>query len=293
MAARLMNATPSTRRIHPGGKLLLSLCTLLVCIRTSVAGDEPVIKKPVIEDVVFKASCDGSDQRYVLLLPVGFQAEQAHDVLIALHGHGSDRWQFIRDPRDETRGAREVATQHGMLFVSPDYRAKTSWMGPKAEADLVQIIGELRKKHRVARVFVCGGSMGGSSALTFGALHPELVAGIASMNGTANHLEYAGFQEAISESFGGAKAAIPEEYKKRSAEYWPERLTMPVAMTTGGKDTAVPPQSCQRLAGILQQLGRDVLIIHRENGGHATGIEDTKALLEFMIEKAKPAPKAE
>jgi hypothetical protein len=25
-----------------------------------------------------------------------------------------------------------------MIFVSPDYRAKTSWMGPKAEADMVQ-----------------------------------------------------------------------------------------------------------------------------------------------------------
>ena len=64
-----------------------------------------------------------------------------HDLLVALHGHGSDRWQFIRDGRDECRGTREAAARHGAILVSPDYRAPTSWMGPKAEADLVQIDG--------------------------------------------------------------------------------------------------------------------------------------------------------
>jgi pimeloyl-ACP methyl ester carboxylesterase len=247
------------------------------------------VEEPMIEDVVFTAKCDQSEQRYVVLLPLGFQPDQPHDVLIVLHGHGSDRWQFIRDPRDECRAAREVAAKHQMLYVSPDYRAKTSWMGPKAEADLVQIIGELRQKHQVSRVFVCGGSMGGTSALAFGVLHPELVAGIASMNGTANLLEYTGFPDAISESFGGNKAVIPEEYKNRSAEYWPERLRMPVAMTTGGKDTLVPPQSCQRLAGVLKLLDRDVLLIHREQAGHSTNLEDGKAVIEFIVQKARPA----
>ena len=60
--------------------------------------------------------------------------------------------------------------------------------------------------------------------MTFAAIHPERVDGVASMNGTANHLEYENFQDAIAESFGGTKAKIPREYKKRSAEYWPERL---------------------------------------------------------------------
>lgn len=273
------------RRIRNINLLCLSLGSLTVCLHFVQAAEDPVI-----EDVAFTATCDNSEQRYVLMLPAGFQREQPHDVLIALHGHGSDRWQFIRAPRDEARAAREVAAKHQMLFVSPDYRARTSWMGPKAEADVVQIIAALRERHRVARVFVCGGSMGGTAALTFGALHPELVAGIASMNGTANLLEYAGFQDAISESFGGVKVAIPAEYKKRSAEYWPERLNMPVAMTTGGNDSLVPPQSCQRLAEVLKLLGRDILLIHRENGGHATNLDDAKAILEFVIQKAKPAP---
>jgi pimeloyl-ACP methyl ester carboxylesterase len=235
-------------------------------------------------DVAFTAACDGSVQRYVVVLPAGHRPGQTRDVLIALHGHGSDRWQFVRDGRDECRAARDAAAERGMIYVSPDYRAKTSWMGPKAEADLVQIIADLRREHRVARVCLCGGSMGASAALTFAAMHPDLIAGVAAMNGTANHLEYENFQDAIRESFGGTKGQIPDEYKKRSAEYWPERLTMPVACTTGGKDASVPPQSVVRLISVLQKMGRPALLIHRENGGHSTNYEDGMRILAFAID---------
>jgi pimeloyl-ACP methyl ester carboxylesterase len=174
-----------------------------------------------------------------------------------------------------------------MIYASPDYRAKTSWMGPKAEADVVQIIVELKRQHRIRRVFLCGGSMGGTSALTFAALHPDLVDGVAAMNGTANHVEYANFQDAIAASFGGSKTAVPEEYRKRSAELNSQRLTMPVGLTTGGKDTAVPPQSVLRLAATLKKQGRDVLLIHREEAGHSTNYDDAKAIIEFVIKKVR------
>ena len=254
------------------------------------AGTLQAEEAPPPVDVAFKASCDGSEQRYVLIVPPGLAADRPRDVLIALHGHGSDRWQFALDARDECRASREFAVRHAMLLISPDYRAKTSWMGPKAEADLVQIIGDVRRTHRIGRVFVCGGSMGGASALTFAAIHPELVDGVAAMNGTANHLEYDQFQDAIAESFGGPKASLVEEYKKRSAEYWPERLTMPVALTTGGQDAIVPPHSVQRLAAVLKRVDRPVLLIHRDAGGHSTTYEDATEILEFMIQNAKPSP---
>lgn len=245
-----------------------------------------------IIDVAFTATCDGTEQRYALMLPAGFDKKQSHDVLIALHGHGSDRWQFARDLRDECLAARDVAAAHGMIFISPDYRAKTSWMGPKAEADLVQIIGELKKTNRVERVFLCGASMGGTASLTFAVLHPKLVDGVASMNGTANLVEYEGFPEAIAASFGGSKSAIPDEYKKRSAEFWPQRFTMPVGITTGGKDTIVPPQSVLRLADVLKARGCDVHLIHREETGHLTNYDDARAIIEFIIQKARPQTRA-
>ena len=253
----------------------LAFVAVLICISSLLAG-EP-------NEVVFKAKADGTEQRYVEILPPGFDATQTHHLMIALHGHGSDRWQFIRDNRGECKGARDVATRQGMIFVSPDYRAKTSWMGPKADADMVQMIGELRERHKVGKIFLMGGSMGGTAALTFTALHPELIAGVCSLNGTANLLEYEKFQDAIQASFGGTKKQIPEEYKKRSAEFWPEKFTMPVACTTGGKDEVVPPQSVLRLLDQLKKDGRRVLSIHRENGGHSTSYEDTCTALEFIL----------
>jgi len=75
-------------------------------------------------------------------------------------------------------------------------------------------------------------------------------------------------------------------YKDRSAEYWPERLTMPVAFTAGGKDEAVPPASVLRLFNVLKLLDRPVLMIFREEGGHETNYEDATAILEFVIGEA-------
>ncbi len=251
----------------------------------SPAGE--VSHRPMATDHVFTAQCDGTEQQYVLLLPADFRPDEPRDMLIALHGHGSDRWQFIHDERDECRAPRDFAARHGMIYVSPDYRARTSWMGPKAEADMVQIIELLKSTYRVSRVFLCGGSMGGSACLTFAALHPELVDGVASMNGTANFIEYENYQEAICASFGGTKRERPLEYKNRSAEYWPEKLTMPVGMTVSGQDVSVPPHSVARLARALTAMGQKTLLIYREESGHWTTYDDATTILAFMLENAR------
>lgn len=241
--------------------------------------------EPKSADIVFRAKLDGSEQRYIRILPADFDDDAPHDLLIALHGHGSDRRQFAENKRDECRAARDVAATHAMIYISPDYRATTSWMGPAAEADMVQIIKELKEQFNVRRVIVAGGSMGGSSCLTFAALHPELVDGVVSMNGTANHVEYANFQDAIAKSFGGSKAEKPDEYRRRSAELQLERLTMPIACTTGGLDRSVPPDSVLRMIEGLKKLGRPVLSIHRPQGGHSTNYADAVAAFEFVVGK--------
>jgi pimeloyl-ACP methyl ester carboxylesterase len=237
------------------------------------------------KNLTFKAKLDKSEQQYVLMLPEPFDAKAEHHVLIALHGHGSNRWQYVRESRGECKAPRDLAARYGMLYVSPDYRAATSWMGPAAEADLVQLIALIRKEYRVGKIILVGGSMGGASVLTFTALHPELVAGVCAQNPLANHVEYANFQDAIAASFGGDKKTAPKEYRKRSAEFHPEAFTMPLAVTTGGKDTSVPPQSVLRLVEAVKRKNPDVLLIHRENGGHATNYEDTAEALDFVIRR--------
>ncbi|QDU21331.1 alpha/beta hydrolase family protein [Urbifossiella limnaea] len=235
------------------------------------------------DDVPFVARLDKTEQRYVVVTPTGFDAKRANTAVVALHGHGSDRWQFVKQDRGECKGTRDVAEARGFLLVSPDYRAKASWMGPAAEADVLQILDELKEKYGVRRVVVAGGSMGGTAALAFAALHPDRVAGCVSLNGTANVVEYEGFADAIAAAYGGTLRERPEVYRSRSAELHADRLTMPVAMTTGGKDTVVPPASCLRLAEKLKALGRSVTLIHRPDGGHATTYADTVEALTAVI----------
>ncbi|WP_298869004.1 alpha/beta fold hydrolase [uncultured Gimesia sp.] len=268
----------------------LSLCVLTSVILNSAIAANPRTKLSTPQDIEFIANCDQTKQYYVMLLPENFPEklsdQKSHSVLITLHGHGSDRWQFIKNTRGECKAARDIAAKYHMIYISPDYRAKTSWMGPKAEMDLVQIIQDLKSKYNIDKVFLCGGSMGASSSLTFAALHPKLIDGVAAMNPTANHLEYNNFQSAISKSFGGTKQEIPHEYKKRSAEYWPEKLTMPVSISVGGQDKSVPPESARRLMNILKQINQSVLLIDRPEQGHSTSYTDSLAILEFVITQA-------
>jgi dipeptidyl aminopeptidase/acylaminoacyl peptidase len=242
-------------------------------------------------DVEFRSAHDGTVQRYVELLPEPWDAAADIHLLVVLHGHGSDRWQYVQQDRGECRGARDVALRHGLILLSPDYRAPDSWMGPAAEADLVQILRDVQQRHRIGRVILGGGSMGGTGALIFAALHPELIAGVVSQNGTANLLQYDRFQDSIRRWYGGTKEERPDEYRRRSPEFAAERLTMPIALTTGGRDSLVPPDSVLRLAASLQKRNPDLLLLNRETGGHATNYEDTVAAYEFVVRRVLAADK--
>ena len=99
---------------------------LVVLLLGLTMGRGAAVDEP--QDISFTAKVDGTIQQYVEWLPAGFDSNATNDVLIALHGHGSDRWQFIRDARDECRGVRDVAARFRLIYVSPDYRAATSWM---------------------------------------------------------------------------------------------------------------------------------------------------------------------
>ena len=205
----------------------------------------------------FVASCDGSTEKYVEIRPADFRPEAG--ALIALHGHGSDRHQFAEHPRGECRASREAAASRGLLFVSPDYRAKTSWMGPKAESDILDLLKKLRADYGVTKFFFCGGSMGGTSALTFAARHPDLVSGVVALNPLADHLTYENFQDAIAASFGGDRKTACDEYYRRSAINYPERFTMPVSITVGGADKSVPPESARELAKRIAFIRPDLI----------------------------------
>ena len=59
-----------------------------VCVLMAVADAVVGADQARTNDVAFTAACDGTEQRYVQMLPADYEAGQPHDLLIALHGHG-------------------------------------------------------------------------------------------------------------------------------------------------------------------------------------------------------------
>ena len=110
----------SLRRYH------FKLSSLAVNQTQAIAAFWFVLMLPFISqgtepmDVAFVSRADMTEQRYVELMPPDFQSEKLHDVVLVFHGHGSDRWQFIRDHRDECRGVRDIAAQYGLILIAPD-----------------------------------------------------------------------------------------------------------------------------------------------------------------------------
>ena len=241
-------------------------------------------------DVAFTATYDGSEQRYVQLLPTDFDPQKQYDVVIALHGHGSDRWQYATGSRDELRATRDAAANHDMILICPDYRATTSWMGPAAEADTVQIIQNLETQYNIGKTIVTGASMGGASSLAFTAIHPDLVDGVCSINGLANFVGYQNFQDAISASFGGTYEQVPQEYTKRSAINLPQSFAMPMSIAAGGADTVTPSESILSLYDTVKNANpknANTACFYRSTGGHSTNYVDNAVALEYVIRQAK------
>ncbi len=98
-------------------------------------------------------------------------------------------------------------------------------------------------------------------------------------------VQYDRFLDSIHRWYGGTKQERPDEYRKRSPEFAADKLTMPIAFTTGGQDTLVPPESVLRLAKQLEKSNPAMLLLHRENGGHATDYDDTVKAYEFVVQR--------
>ena len=62
-----------------------------------------------------------------------------------------------------------------------------------------------------------------------------------------------------------------------------------MALTTGGRDAIVPPESVLRLAGRLREGNRAVRLIHRPEGGHSTSYADASEAFDFVLDRVLEA----
>lgn len=211
--------------------------------------------------------------------------------VVMLHGHGAHGDQLLTRP-DLTRWLPELAALQINLLL-PNLR-DNAWMSPAAAADLAWLLSTVPQRR--SKIVLWAGSMGGTGALIFAVLHPELVDALVVMGAATDLGRYRDW-------CGRQPAAIPAEIHRaimaayagsscraHSAVDRADRLTMPIRFRHGGADPIIPVEQARALA---KRLAGRTNFDYREipDGGHdsplAFGLEDLRDMLK-KLERTQP-----
>jgi pimeloyl-ACP methyl ester carboxylesterase len=268
---------------------LLAAALAVVCTVGAAADGLPA---PVRE--TFNCSTDGSRWPY-LIQPAPKDPPAA--VLIYLHGHYSDEYQGMTEGayNDAFGKLRRECLRRNWAYVTAWYGGN-SWMGPLGEAGVADLIALLKTRWPGVPVYLCGGSMGGSSTLVYACRRPQDLSGAIALCPAGDIQSYYEFASHSKEgALPNIAAAIrahytedghdlPTELRNRSALLNAERLTMPLYLSHGAKDPVIPVSATQALAARLKDLGRRVKYVELPNGGHDDPVlqVDWQAALDFV-----------
>jgi len=248
---------------------------LLVADLPDGALADATLPEPVRE--TFNCTADGSRWPYLVQAPPG----EASAILIYLHGHYADEYQgmTLGSYNDAFGKLRRECLARNWAYVTAWYGGNT-WMGPCGEAGLVDLIGILKARWPGWPVYLCGGSMGGTSTLIFAVRQPELLNGVIALCPSADIQAYHAFSAAsenptlhniaaaIALHYQAGERALDEELAARSALLHADRLTMPVYVSHGAADGLIPIGPTRALAKRLQDQGRPVKYVEIDGGDH-------------------------
>ncbi len=256
------------------------------------ARPQPPEALPAPTRETFNCTADGSCWPYLIQTP---EAPQA--VVLYLHGHYGDEYQGMAEGsyNDCFGKLRRECIRRQWAYVTTWYGGNT-WMGPLAEQGVAELITALRVRWPGVPVYVTGGSMGGSSALVFAHVRPDLVDGVVALCPAGDIETYYRFASASAEPvLANIASAIRIHYTidghelmaeldRRSAARHAENLTMPVYIIHGAKDTLIPIDGTRALVERLRALKRPIEYIEQPEGEHDTPVTavDWPAALDFI-----------
>jgi pimeloyl-ACP methyl ester carboxylesterase len=243
------------------------------------------LENPIAAGIVqheFKSSFDGSAQTF---LEKDFGDEDSgvnRLVFVYLHGALSHQEQGVTagiyNGSFEKWGA-ELARRNA-VYVCPEYRGN-SWMGPAAEADVLDILCLLTKRFPGRRLILSGGSMGGTSALIFASRHPKAVDGVISLcPATDPALMFGVFPEHFVESYGGSPEKVPQVFSDRTSRNRIEALaSLPMAIVHGSADAIIGVDHSRILVSQLRERGALCHYTEIPEGDHDSPLQIPLALL--------------
>ena len=139
---------------------------------------------------------DGTAQPYELFVPPGYRPNRAWPVLITLHGFKGNAGDYFRNTFGLARDWRggETLDAHGrhgteptdapMIVIGPQGRGQTYYR-QAGEIDILEALADVERRYNVdpRRVYITGGSMGGTGAAYIPFRHPGRFAAAAALAG--------------------------------------------------------------------------------------------------------------
>ena len=195
---------------------------------------------------------------YRLRLPAAYDASKAYPLVVGLHGNGSNA--------DNLMQSMPTDAFDGMICAAPDGAyARTdlaslrgehfSWYLPDADRGLwplldaltseqiLRVVEDVSRRHRVSRVVLLGFSQGVSAAYLAAMKHPDRIAGIVAFAG------------------GFPRTSVPPEQLKAASH-----IRVMIAHGTG--DEQVSLEASERARDLLREAGYKVQF-ETFDGGHA------------------------
>jgi len=200
---------------------------------------------------------DGTDHKYQVYLPTGYNVGEEWPVILFLHGageRGSDG--TSQSAVGLGKAIREHPDRWPAIVVLPQVAEGSTWVGTHGQmamAALDRTVAEYRGDR--ARLYLTGLSMGGQGAWALGYQHADRFAAIVAICGFVG-------------AGPGFPSFLPAGTQDPFAETASKLRGVPIQVFHGGADRVVPAEQSQRMTAALRAAGADVRYTEFPGVGH-------------------------
>lgn len=234
--------------------------------------------------VAYRSPIDDSTQAYGVYVPATPPPSPAGYPAV-LHGHGYG-WSVSAS---FSEFQRRWADEHGWVLINLNARGPNFYEGV-GDLETLNVVEDAARRFGLDRdrIYMTGGSMGGTGALRAGLRHPDVFAAVMAVDGWTDFREWHHHWYARADM-----QDLIEEFRRPLLEaasplYWAERGRWgAIGHIVDGADTTVLPENGLRLRQRLLDLyaadpaGYDQLLIFNPTYGHGRGT-DYRAIYGFF-----------